>query len=1006
MKNVKYSLRILTGVLFFLAAASFINTTISWSIPPAGLLPSAQVTAGNHNRPDQSTLMSISLRLKSIINPASRHAKTVPSAVSLAQSGGMPYYRNESDGTPVFMTGDTVTALKKSMGKIVPGTALSDIALQFLSSGSDVFKLDNPQDELRLGSETVSQDGSHHIGFDQYYQGIPLWGHRLVVHFDKDGEPYALNARYSPTPQNLDTSNVPYDMKSAVDKATADLSLTTSKQELDDIFRSLYSYDGPTAELVILSDRENPDPRLVWHVTIRPNMKDMWYYFIDARNGDIVEKYNTAVSYAADQASGKDALGVNRNFNVSNDSGVYYMIDTDANIYTYDAQGKVLNSKHSAVLVSSPNNTWPDSIAVSAHSNVWAVYEYYLEKHNRKGVDGNGIKLPVFIHYTEDGKPMYNAFWGGEFMAFGDGDIFAAALDVVAHELTHAVVQYTVGLEYKYQSGALNEGIADAMAAMVDPDWEIGEDLKMGAIRDLKNPERFGLPATMGGYQSLPLSEDNGGVHINMSIPSRACELTAEVIGRDETAQILYGVLNKMYLTPQAQFIDMRLGAIQSATDLFGADSPEVAAVAQAFDTVGILNDQPTKPPADIPPPTGDTWVAFVLQNQLKLGKSVLASQSDIYSPSQTTLYDQSSSPVTVSHDGTFLLFVDSSNNIRHVDLATFKETVIDSSGVWRSIALSPDNAHLALTTTAQDNTVCFINIVNSQDCKTDTLYTASTEGANTNTVVYADMIEWNHDGTQLLYDALHSVPVTDGNPVEFWDVNLLDVDSGVITRVKTPTESGIQVGNPSFAETNDRYIVCDMFSEDTNVSMIVAIDLFNLQISQLSNTGMIRTSQGSYPNLGHPRYSPDDTSVMFQHYDSFYRAYVLEQLSLDTDKMTPIGNTQAYYYGELPVWLVRNQPTVVEEENELPSPGILLQNTPNPFNPVTTIPYTVSEPGLVSLTVYDLLGQNVATLVNGYSPAGSFTATFDGRGLASGIYLYLLKIGDYSMTKKMTLVK
>ena len=81
---------------------------------------------------------------------------------------------------------------------------------------------------------------------------------------------------------------------------------------------------------------------------------------------------------------------------------------------------------------------------------------------------------------------MTNAYWDGTQMVFGDG--YASSLDITAHELTHAITEQTSGLEYQCQSGALNESMSDIFAANVDhDDWEIGEDLPGGPIRDMQN---------------------------------------------------------------------------------------------------------------------------------------------------------------------------------------------------------------------------------------------------------------------------------------------------------------------------------------------------------------------------------------------------------------------------------------------------------------------------------------------------------------------------------------
>jgi len=89
-----------------------------------------------------------------------------------------------------------------------------------------------------------------------------------------------------------------------------------------------------------------------------------------------------------------------------------------------------------------------------------------------------------------------------------------------------------------------------------------------------------------------------------------------------------------------------------------------------------------------------------------------------------------------------------------------------------------------------------------------------------------------------------------------------------------------------------------------------------------------------------------------------------------------------------------------------IPDKFTLSQNYPNPFNPATKIKFDIKEPGLVKLTVYDLLGRAVATLLNENLTAGSYEKGFDGSKLTSGVYFYKLEAGDYTEVRKMTLVK
>ena len=95
-----------------------------------------------------------------------------------------------------------------------------------------------------------------------------------------------------------------------------------------------------------------------------------------------------------------------------------------------------------------------------------------------------------------------------------------------------------------------------------------------------------------------------------------------------------------------------------------------------------------------------------------------------------------------------------------------------------------------------------------------------------------------------------------------------------------------------------------------------------------------------------------------------------------------------------------------VEDRNDNKFNFSLAQNYPNPFNPTTKIEYSIPHSSLVTLTVYDILGREVATLVNEEKPAGNYEVEFDGSGLSSGIYFYKIRAGDYKSVKKMILMK
>jgi hypothetical protein len=98
--------------------------------------------------------------------------------------------------------------------------------------------------------------------------------------------------------------------------------------------------------------------------------------------------------------------------------------------------------------------------------------------------------------------------------------------------------------------------------------------------------------------------------------------------------------------------------------------------------------------------------------------------------------------------------------------------------------------------------------------------------------------------------------------------------------------------------------------------------------------------------------------------------------------------------------------PVSVEDENSNVYSFNLEQNYPNPFNPTTTLSFVIGHRSFVTLKVYDVLGNEIATLVNEEKPAGSYEVEFDAKDLTSGIYFYQLRAGEFSQTKKMILMK
>jgi hypothetical protein len=125
--------------------------------------------------------------------------------------------------------------------------------------------------------------------------------------------------------------------------------------------------------------------------------------------------------------------------------------------------------------------------------------------------------------------------------------------------------------------------------------------------------------------------------------------------------------------------------------------------------------------------------------------------------------------------------------------------------------------------------------------------------------------------------------------------------------------------------------------------------------------------------------------------------------LSAGTHKLVLSGGNVYVDY----VQLIKQFVNSVRQLGDLPQGFALAQNYPNPFNPTTTINFSLGKASNVKLTVYNVLGQKVATLINNsHMDVGAYAVQFDARNLASGVYFYRFEAGDFKANKKMLLIK
>lgn len=248
-----------------------------------------------------------------------------------------------------------------------------------------------------------------------------------------------------------------------------------------------------------------------------------------------------------------------------------------------------------------------DEAVDEAYDGLAASLALLGEVFGRASYDGNGAHVTATVHYERN---YDNAFWDGNQLVFGDGDgrvfdRFTKPVDVLGHELAHAVTEHAAGLVYNGQPGALNESISDVIGAMVkqrllgqtaeEADWLIGEGLFLSTVqarglRDMLNPgTAYDDPVLGKDPQGSSMSdfivtrEDNGGVHLNSGIPNRAFALAARELGGrswETVGPIWYSSLISG-LAPTTDFATFAKATIEAA----GSAADVVSA---AWDAVGV----------------------------------------------------------------------------------------------------------------------------------------------------------------------------------------------------------------------------------------------------------------------------------------------------------------------------------------------------------------------------------------------------------------------------------
>jgi Zn-dependent metalloprotease len=360
-----------------------------------------------------------------------------------------------------------------------------------------------------------------------------------------------------------------------------------------------------------------------------------WFVYVNAKTGLVEYKYQGM--YHADGKGNSLYSGNSLSINTKTGGGTYFLFDTARNIETMTWYSTSDITKRE--VIKDKTNTF-DTIeqkpGVDVHWGMALVYDYYLKVHKRKSFDGAGalIKNNVRFHMLDKAGVTHdpNAFfsddpaWLGMYYDEGDNSRWAdlVSLDIVGHELSHAVVSRSAKLIYKGESGALNESFADIFGHNIEltgkgANWLMGEECFTPGtagdnLRDMSDPNNSG-DATGGGkcpdtydgtYWKDPtdITFDEGGVHFNSGLQNywyyllteggngtndapKSDQFKVTAIGQQSSEQIAYRNLTR-YLGSSSDYKAARKGSLLAAQDLFGKNSNEYQQVCNAWFAVGV----------------------------------------------------------------------------------------------------------------------------------------------------------------------------------------------------------------------------------------------------------------------------------------------------------------------------------------------------------------------------------------------------------------------------------
>jgi bacillolysin len=617
------------------------GTTKAKSTPTTGLsgakrlpVPAAPITAMFESllaaaRPTKATISQASVPQVSVSAKGAAASTTVDlAAVAALRAKPNVTVGQHADGSVHTITG---TFSDSTIGSADDAAALlNQLAPVLGASAGFANAADITVQHAGVGNPSTGDIAETFYRFHDSVNGVPVEGSEVIVTTDSSGKVTGLVNSLDARVEDINTTTSANGAEAAAMAFSAYLGANTG-EPFQRAISALLAIPAIKPQLVVYALDANTAPQLAWKVSVDPSdaaqqlgvsadAGSTYYVYANGPKAGSVIVSTSNAQPATVVTTAKDDLGVSRVINVVRNTLLIF------NIYTLqDVSRKISTFWTGYLFFIGPPSTlgvpvfdgitgW-DPAGVSAQANVADAYDYYKNVLGLTSFDGNGHPINISIRYNPDGglagaigDGYNNAYWDSDAQqfAFGDAGKLDAALDIVAHEYTHAVVSYAVGDGDSPlsgdESGSLNEAYADIMGSLIEGKtgtdrWLMGEDSDFpgGPLRNLADPTS--INTAYGPYRENYADRytgtgDAGGEHINSTIFSHAAYLmmtdpaTADIT-EDQWAMVYYHSLYR--LSPGATFTDGRAAVLDTAI-AYGFTPAQQAAITNAFDQVGITD--------------------------------------------------------------------------------------------------------------------------------------------------------------------------------------------------------------------------------------------------------------------------------------------------------------------------------------------------------------------------------------------------------------------------------